>query len=156
LLKVFSNNANYALTFQYGKAKEEIFSAGRQPGKSGLRAAYPPVHSQRSKDMRIVLDNLNTHSKKSLFETFNEKEAERVLQKIEFHYTPKHGSWLNIAEIEINVMDTECTGRRMKNMEFLTKELAAWEKERNRRKSEIEWKFTKQDADEKLSKYYVT
>jgi hypothetical protein len=106
--------------------------------------------------LRIVLDNLNTHSKKSLFETFDEKEAERVLKKIEFHYTPKHGSWLNIAEIEINVMDTECTGRRMKNMEFLTKELAAWEKERNRRKSEIEWKFTKQDADEKLSKYYVT
>jgi hypothetical protein len=106
--------------------------------------------------LRIVLDNLNTHSEKSLYETFDEKEAERVLQKIEFHYSPKHGSWLNIAEIEINVMDTECTGRRMKNREFLTKELAAWEKERNRRKRGIVWKFTKQDADEKLSKYYVT
>lgn len=106
--------------------------------------------------LRIVLDNLNTHSEKSLYETFGEKKAERVLQRIEFHYTPKHGSLLIIAEIEINVMDTECTGRRMKNMAFLTKELAAWGKERNRQKRKIEWKFTKQDADEKLSKYYVT
>ena len=106
--------------------------------------------------LRIALDNLNTHFKKSFFDTFDKKEAERVLGKLEFHYTPKHGSWLNIAEIEINVMDVECTGRRMENKEFLAKELNAWEKKRNQQKKKIEWKFTKQGADEKLSKYYVT
>jgi len=106
--------------------------------------------------LRIVLDNLNTHFEKSFFETFDKKEAERILERIEFHYTPKHASWLNIAEIEINVMDVECTGRRMRNKEFLAKELEAWAKRRNQLKKKIEWKFTKQDADEKLSKHYVT
>jgi hypothetical protein len=106
--------------------------------------------------LRIVLDNLNTHFEKSFHETFDKDEAERILRKIEFHYTPKHASWLNIAEIEINVMDVECTGRRMKDKEFLEKELKAWTKKRNQLKKKIEWKFTKQDADEKLSKYYVT
>jgi len=106
--------------------------------------------------LRIVLDNLNTHFEKSFSESFDKKEAERILKKIEFHYTPKHGSWLNIAEIEINVMDVECTGRRMVNKEFLAKELKAWEEKRNQLKKKIEWKFTKQDADEKLSKHYVT
>jgi hypothetical protein len=103
-----------------------------------------------------VLDNLNTHFEKSFSESFDKKEAERILRKIEFHYTPKHGSWLNIAEIEINVMDVECTGRRMGNKEFLAKELEAWQEKRNQLKKKIEWKFTKQDADEKQSKYYVT
>lgn len=106
--------------------------------------------------LRIVLDNLNTHKKESLYETFGKEEAERILKKVEFHYTPKHGSWLNIAEIEINVMDTECTGRRMKNKEFLANELAAWTDKRNKDKKKIEWKFTRQEADIKLSKKYVT
>jgi len=106
--------------------------------------------------LRIVLDNLNTHVEDAFFEAFDKKEAERILRKIEFHYTPKHASWLNIAEIEINVLDVECTGRRMGNKEFLTKELEVWEKRRNQQKKKIVWKFTKQDADKKLSKYYVT
>ena len=106
--------------------------------------------------LRIALDNLNTHFESSFFETFDRKEAERILRKIEFHYTPKHASWLNIAEIEINVMDVECTGGRMRNKEFLAKELEAWIKKRNQLKKKIEWKFTKQDADKKLSKHYVT
>ncbi len=106
--------------------------------------------------LRIVLDNLNTHFEDAFFEAFDKKEAKRILRKIEFHYTPKHASWLNIAEIEINVLDVECTGRRMGNKEFLTKELDVWEKRRNQQKKKIDWKFTKQDADKKLSKYYVT
>lgn len=106
--------------------------------------------------LRIVLDNLNTHFEKPFYESFENKEAERILRKLEFHYTPKHGSWLNIAEIEINVMDVECTGRRMRNKEFLAKELEAWETKRNQLRKTIEWKFTKQDADEKLSGHYAT
>lgn len=106
--------------------------------------------------LRIVLDNLNTHKKESLYETFGKEEAERILKKVEFHYTPKHGSWLNIAEIEINVMDEECTGRRMKNKEFLASELKAWTKTRNRARKKIEWKFTKQEADKKMGYRYVS
>ena len=75
--------------------------------------------------------------------------------RIEFHYTPKHASWLNAAEIEIGVMDTECTGRRIGSKGVLTKEVRAWTKRRNRQGKKIDWRFTKKDADRKLSKYYV-
>ncbi len=105
--------------------------------------------------VRLVTDNLNIHNEKSFYETFGEEEAKQILEKIEFHYTPKHASWLNAAEIEINVMDTECTKRRIGNIGTLTNEVAAWMKRRNENKKKINWKFTKKNADEKLSKYYV-
>ena len=105
--------------------------------------------------MRIILDNLNTHNESSLYETFDEKEAKAILKKIEFHYTPKHASWLNVAEIEIGVMDTECTGRRIKDKELLEGEVKAWTSRRNRQKKKINWTFTKKKADKKLSKYYT-
>ncbi len=106
--------------------------------------------------LRLILDNLNTHNKSSFYETFNRRDAERILRKIEFHYTPKHASWLNVAEIEIGVMDTECTGRRIGDKEALAQEVQAWTKRRNKDKKKIHWRFTKKDADRKLSKYYVT
>ena len=84
------------------------------------------------------------------------KEAKRIINKIEFHYTPKHASWLNVAEIEIGVMDTECTRRRISDKNTLRKEVTAWEKRRNDQKMKIDWRFTKAKADEKLSKYYGT
>ncbi len=105
--------------------------------------------------IRLITDNLNTHKEKAFYETFSKNEAERILSKIEFHYTPKHASWLNAAEIEINVMDTECTGRRIGDMEILTSEVAAWTRRRNDREKKINWKFTREKADKKLSKYYV-
>jgi hypothetical protein len=104
----------------------------------------------------VVLDNLNTHKKESLYETFGMEEAERILRRIEFHYTPKHASWLNVAEIEINVMDIECTGRRIPQKETLNEEVNAWAEKRNLEEKKIDWRFTKKDADKKLSKYYVT
>ena len=105
--------------------------------------------------IELICDNLNTHKPKSFYEKFNKQEAERILNKIEFHHTPKHASWLNAAEIEINVMDTECTGKRIPNKEKLSSEVAAWTKRRNEQKKKINWRFTKKKADEKLSKYYV-
>lgn len=105
--------------------------------------------------IRLVVDNLNTHKDKAFYETFSKDEAERIRGKIEFHFTPKHASWLNAAEIEINVMDIECTGRRIGNIETLAREVAAWTKRRNDQKKKIDWKFTKDKADKKLSKYYV-
>jgi hypothetical protein len=108
-----------------------------------------------AKKLRIVLDNLNTHFEKSFFENFDKREADKILSKLEFHYTPKHASWLNVAEIEIGVMDNECTDRRMKNISFLKKEVGAWTKRRNDERRTIDWRFTKEKADEKLSKYYI-
>ena len=111
---------------------------------------YPDV-----KNIRLVMDNLNTHKEKSFYEAFSEEEAKRILDKIEFHYTPKHASWLNAAEIEINVMDIECTDRRIEDMEILAYEVAAWTQRRNDNKKKINWKFTSDKADEKLSEFYV-
>jgi len=106
--------------------------------------------------IRLVTDNLNTHKEKSFVEAFGKEEAEIILKKVEFHYTPKHASWLNAAEIEINAMDIECTGKRIGDRETLTKEVDAWTKRRNEQKKKISWKFTKKIADEKLSKYYAS
>lgn len=105
--------------------------------------------------LRVVLDNLNTHGIKSFIEAFGKHEAERLLKKFEFHYTPKHASWLNVAEIEIGVMDTECTRRRIRDKETLADEVRAWRTNRNRHKKKIDWRFTQHDADRKLSKHYV-
>jgi hypothetical protein len=104
---------------------------------------------------RLVIDNLNTHNEKAFYKTFSKDEAERILDRIEFHYTPKHASWLNAAEVEINVMDIECTGRRIEDMEILTHEVEAWTERRNEHKKKINWKFTREKADKKLSKYYI-
>ena len=106
-------------------------------------------------EIRLITDNLNTHFESSFYDTFGKKEAERILSKVEFHYTPEHASWLNAAEIEINVMDAECTGRRIEDKETLAREITAWSRRRNQQKKKTDWRFTQQDADRKLSKYYV-
>ena len=108
-----------------------------------------------AKQIKLVVDNLNTHNPTSIYQTFKKREANRILKKIIFVYTPKHGSWLNMAEIEINIMDRECLNRRMANEETLTKELNSWAQKRNENNKKIAWKFTRQDADAKLSKHYV-
>jgi len=105
--------------------------------------------------IRLVVDNLNTHGLKSFYEAFGEDEAEAVLGRVEFHYTPKHASWLNVAEVEINVMDVECTGRKIGDRRSLSREVTAWMKRRNNEEAKIDWKFTREKADAKLSKYYV-
>jgi len=115
-----------------------------------LVAKYP-----KAKKIRLVTDNLNTHFESSFYETFNKQEARSILKKIEFHYTPKHGSWLNMAEIEINIMDRECLNRRIGHKDILKKEVAAWRKQRNKENKKIKWTFTKKKADKKLSKHYV-
>jgi hypothetical protein len=109
----------------------------------------------RAKKVRLVLDNLNTHFAGSFYETFSQKKADRILRKIEFYYTPTHGSWLNMAEIEINMMDRECLARRIGDADILEREIACWSKQRNKAKKKINWSFTRKQADEKLSKYYV-
>lgn len=105
--------------------------------------------------IHIVLDNLSTHKPKALYDNFWPEQAQEILSKIEFHYTPKHASWLNVAEIEIGVMDKECTDRRIKDQKLLKQEVKAWTMGRNRQRKKINWTFTKQKADKKLGKYYA-
>lgn len=102
----------------------------------------------------LVMDNLNTHSISSLYEAFPPHEAKRLADRLEIHYTPKHGSWLNIAEIELSVLKGQCLDRRIPTMEMMQKEVCAWESDRNNRQSKIDWHFTTADARIKLRRLY--
>jgi len=104
--------------------------------------------------IRVVLDNLNTHKPASLYEAFPPAEARRIARKLEFHYTPKHGSWLNMAEIELGVLQPQCLDRRIPDEETLKHEIAAWEKQRNAEQATIDWRFSVTDAREKLKRLY--
>ena len=102
----------------------------------------------------LVMDNLNTHHPASLYEAFEPAEARRIAQRLEIHYTPKHGSWLNMAEIEIGVMARQCLDRRIPEQNVLRGEVAAWERERNRDGIRVDWRFTTADARIKLKSLY--
>jgi hypothetical protein len=102
----------------------------------------------------LVMDNLNTHKPASLYEAFEPAEARRLLEKLEIHYTPKHGSWLNMAETELSVMTKQCLDRRIPDVATLRREIAAWERQRNKARSKINWQFTTHDARIKLRKLY--
>lgn len=104
--------------------------------------------------VRLVLDNLNTHRPAALYETFEAPEARRLSKRLEFHYTPKHGSWLNMAEIEFSAMHTICTNRRIPDVATLKRELAAFVLARNHAKTTINWRFTSIDARIKLKHLY--
>jgi len=121
-----------------------------------IKLVVDEMYTDDVEKIRVVCDNLNTHFENAFYETFDQKEVERLFNKLEFHYTPKHASWLNAAEIEINVMDGECTGRRIKDEEMLIREVEAWENRRNKQKKKIDWRFTRRNADKKLSRHYVS
>ena len=110
--------------------------------------------SPNAEKIRVIQDNLNTHVKASLYKAFEPKEAKRILAQLEFHYTPKHGSWLNMAEIELSVLNRQCLDRRIPDMDTLKQEIAAWEENRNEKSNSIDWRFTTTDARIKLKKLY--
>ncbi len=102
----------------------------------------------------LVMDNLNTHSPISLYETFAPEEAKRLLDRLEIHYTPKHASWLNMAEIELSVLSRQCLDRRLPDKPTLEREAAAWEQRRNTAGTAVDWRFTTADARIKLKRLY--
>jgi hypothetical protein len=112
------------------------------------------VRHPTARKIRLVLDNLNTHTGASLYETFPPEEAHRLLSKLELIYTPKHGSWLNMAEIELSVLGQQCLSRRIPDAETLEREVAAWEEKRNAAGAAISWRFTTADARIKLKHLY--
>jgi hypothetical protein len=112
------------------------------------------VYYPRAVKVRLVQDNLNTHDGASLYEAFRPEEARRLLDRIEFHYTPKHGSWVNMAETEISIMNGQCLDRRLDSAALIAREVAAWERKRNDRQARVHWTFTLTAARHKLRKVY--
>lgn len=109
---------------------------------------------REAEKINLVMDNLNTHQPGSLYEVFEPEEANRVVRKFNFIYTPKHGSWLNMAEIELKVLHGQCLNRRIDNIETVQKEVMAWQEYRNSLKAKINWRFTAEDARIKLKRLY--
>ncbi len=112
------------------------------------------LHYPHAEKVVLVMDNLNTHTPAALYEAFAPTEARRIAQKLEIHYTPKHGSWLNMAEIELSVLARQCLEQRIPDPETLTGEVGAWEGERNTAESRIDWRFTSDEERIKLKHLY--
>ncbi|MEF3306293.1 IS630 family transposase [Paenibacillus sp. GYB003] len=112
------------------------------------------IYYPKAPRIKLVMDNLNTHSIASLYQAFEPEIARRLAKRLEIHYTPKHGSWLNIAEIELSVMTSQCLGRRIPSISELDRELSAWESVRNQSQRGVDWQFTTSDARIKLKRLY--
>ena len=113
-------------------------------------------HYPHAKKVVLVMDNLNTHTGGSLYEAFPPQEAKRLLDRLQIHYTPKHGSWLNIAEIELRILSTQCLNRRIPDKHTLEHEVAQWQNQRNFLKAKVDWRFSSDDARIKLKRLYPT
>jgi hypothetical protein len=112
------------------------------------------THYPNASKIVLVQDNLNTHKPASLYEAFPAEEARRLVERFEWHYTPKHGSWLDLAESELSVLSTQCLDRRIPDKQILTEEVAAWEDNRNQHHAKADWQFTTADARIKLKRLY--
>ncbi len=110
----------------------------------------------KARRIHLVLDNLNTHFRKCFDDVLGVGAAKKLLRRVQFHYTPKHASWLNMAEIEIGILSRQCLDRRIGDRELLQSEVEAWQQTRNAEQWTIEWNFTRQDADRKLGRHYVS
>lgn len=140
------------------KAGRRIVSVTAQRGKVDFVAFVGELLTgtyAKARRVHLVLDNLNIHFRKCFDEVLGTRAAEKLLRRVQFHYTPKHASWLNMAEIEIGILSRQCLDRRIDNRQFLRTEVDAWQQARNAMQRTIEWKFTRQDADHKLSLHYV-
>ena len=111
---------------------------------------------QMAEEITLVMDNLNTHTPGALYETFSPEKAKALWDRFKSVYTPKHGSWLNMAEIELNVLISQCLGRRIDNIEEVRQEVSAWQECRNNKQAKVNWQFTTEDARIKLSRLYPT
>ena len=112
------------------------------------------VRHRDAEKVILVEDNLNTHSPASLYKAFSPEEARRIADRLEFHYTPRHGSWLDMAEIELSILSRQCLGRRIPDQDTLRKEIKAWEDKRNESKLTMDWRLTTEDARIKLKRLY--
>jgi hypothetical protein len=147
---------NLFMMFEPLKARRHVKVMDRRTRKDFAECIRElvDVHYADADKIVLVLDNLNTHSEGSLYEAFEPAEARRLAEKLEIHYTPKHGSWLNMAEIEIGVLSRQCLSKYIKSKERMIAEIAAWEQQRNEADATVDWQFTTADARIKLKKLY--
>ena len=140
------------------KAGQRIVSVTAHRGKVDFVAFVGELLTgtyAKARRVHLVLDNLNIHFKKCFDDVLGPRAAAKLLRRVQFHYTPKHASWLNMAEIEIGILSRQCLDRRIDSRQLLRIEVDAWQQARNALQRTIEWKFTRQDADQKLSRHYV-
>lgn len=141
------------------KAGRRIVSVTAQRGKVDFVAFVGELLTgayAKARRIHLVLDNLNTHFRRCFDDVLGEGAATKLLRRVQFHYTPKHASWLNMAEIEIGVLSRQCLDRRIGSRQQLQSEVDAWQQARNAEQRTIEWNFTRQDADRKLGHHYVS
>jgi len=147
---------NLFMMFEPLKARRHVKVMDRRTRKDFAECIRElvDVHYADAEKIVLALDNLNTHSEGSLYEAFEPAEARRLSEKLEIHYTPKHGSWLNMAEIEIGVLSRQCLSKYIESKERMIAEVAAWEQQRNEADATVDWQFTTADARVKLKKLY--
>ena len=138
---------------QPGKIAKQDYEY-RRCGTCSVFVAVEPKAGKRLVQAKRLMDNLNTHNEKSLIETFGEAQAKLLLDRIEWHYTPKHASWLNLAEIEISALAKQCLDRRLSTIELVQYEASHWSRDRNRKKIKINWTFNRKDAKRVFPKLY--
>lgn len=148
--------ANLFMMFEPLAGKRHVKVTERRTKKDWAECMRQMVDEMypEAEQVVLVMDNLNTHTKASLYEAFEPGEAKRIADKLEIHYTPKHGSWLNMAEIEISVLARQSLAERMGNMKRLAREAKAWTEKRNAKEAKVDWRFTTVDARIKLKKLY--
>jgi hypothetical protein len=148
--------ANLFMSFEPLVGRRHVVVRERRTGVDWAYVVKALVDEQYAAAEKIVLvmDNLNTHGVWSLYEAFEPAEAKRLADKLEIHYTPKHGSWLNMAEIELSVLSRQCLQERMESRESLQEQVAAWEERRNGYAVKVDWRFTTADARIKLKRLY--
>ena len=141
------------------KAGKRVVSVTEHRGKTDFVAFIGELLTgayAKARRIHLVLDNLNTHFRKCFDDVLGRRAANKLLRRVEFHYTPKHASWLNMAEIEIGILARQCLDRRIANRDALQTEVDAWQDARNAERRTIEWRFTRQEADRKLGRHYVS
>jgi len=147
---------NLFMMFEPLKARRHVKVMDRRTRKDFAECIreLADVHYPDAEKIILVLDNLNTHSEGSLYEAFEPAEARRLAEKLEIHYTPKHGSWLNMAEIEIGVLSRQCLSKYIESKKRMIAEVSAWERQRNEADATVDWQFATADARVKLKKLY--
>jgi hypothetical protein len=148
--------ANIFMIFEPLAGQREVEVTDRRTKKDWAQCVQKIADEMYPDAEKIVLveDNLNTHSPASLYEAFDPAEAKRLTDRFEFHYTPKHGSWLDMAEIELGILGRQCLSRRIDNVDDLRREVEAWKVARNIRRTKVDWQFTTEDARIKLKRLY--
>ena len=148
--------ANLFMFFEPLASRREVKVTERRTKVDWAQSVQELVdqHYPDAEQVVLVMDNLNTHTPASLYEAFPPAEAKRIAQRLEIHHTPKHGSWLNMAEIELSVLDRQCLDRRLGTIETVSTETTAWAVERNQGSKTVDWRFTTDDARIKLKRLY--